>query len=293
VTDHLRRDKAPITDAAWREIDAEASRTLRHILAARALVDVDGPRGWDCSAVSPGRVSDLGFVPGERVRAARREVQALVELRTPFVLSLTELDTIDRGNPAPDLDAVTDAATQAGLAEDRLVFHGFPAAGIAGIGGATGHQPIELSDDYGRYPSAVARAVAALRTSGVGGPYGIALGPRCYTGVVEHTEHGGYPVLEHLKLILGGAVVWAPGVDGAVVLSLRGGDFTLVLGQDFSLGYSHTDGDAVHLYLEESLTFEVREARAAVALRYPQPSAGVTGGRSRRPSAPRRSFPDR
>jgi uncharacterized linocin/CFP29 family protein len=107
-----------------------------------------------------------------------------------------------------------------------------------------------------------------LRSAGIGGPYGLALGPRCYTGVIETTEHGGYPLLEHLKLILGGPVVWAPAVDGAVVLSLRGGDYALELGNDIAIGYSSSDSSSVRLYLEESFTFNVLEDRAAVALRY-------------------------
>jgi uncharacterized linocin/CFP29 family protein len=269
VTDHLRRAHAPVTDQAWAQIDAEADRTLRHILAARALVDFEGPKGWEYSAHSTGRVTALASGPGDGVAAEARQSLPLIELRTPFDLSLAALDTIDRGNLAPDLDAVTDAANRAGLAEDRCVFHGFDPGGIAGIVASSDHEAIALSEDYGRYPSAVAKAVAMLRMSGIGGPYGIALGPRCYTGVVETTEHGGYPLLEHIKLILGGPVVWAPGVDGAVVLSMRGGDFALIVGEDFSVGYAGRDGDAVHLFLEESLTFEVREARAAVALRYP------------------------
>ncbi|HEY2430637.1 MAG TPA: family 1 encapsulin nanocompartment shell protein [Acidimicrobiales bacterium] len=268
MTDHLRRAHAPVTDQAWAQIDAEAARTLRHVLAARALVDFEGPKGWEYSAHSCGKVADLGAGPQEGVSAAARQVLPLVELRTPFTMSLAELDTIDRGNQAAELDAVTDAANRAGLAEDRTVFHGFAGGGITGIAEAGGYDAVSLSEDYSRYPSSVAKAVAMLRMAGIGGPYGIALGPRCYTGVVETTEHGGYPLLEHIKLILGGPVVWAPGVDGAVVLSMRGGDFALIVGEDFSVGYAGSDGDTVELFLEESMTFEVREPRAAVALRY-------------------------
>ena len=94
-----------------------------------------------------------------------------------------------------------------------------------------------ISDDYTQYPEHVAKAVAALRAADVAGPYAIALGARCFTGVTETTEHGGYPVFEHLRQILDGPVVWAPAVDGAVVLSQRGGDFELTIGEDFSVGY--------------------------------------------------------
>jgi uncharacterized linocin/CFP29 family protein len=73
--------------------------------------------------------------------------------------------------------------------------------------------------------------------------------------------------MDHLAQILrGGPIVWAPGMRGAVVLSLRGGDFLFESGQDLSLGYSHHDGEAVHLYLEESFAFVVATPEAAAPL---------------------------
>jgi uncharacterized linocin/CFP29 family protein len=267
--DHLRRDLAPISDATWAAIDAEAARTLSHFLAGRALVDFSGPRGWAHAAEPLGRLSPAVPSPVEGVVADVRTSQPLVELRCPFELPLAELDAIDRGAPDPDLTALQEAARLSALAEDRALFHGYEAAGILGIGPSSPHKPLDISDDYDDYAGVVARAVAALRRGGVGGPYAIALGPRCYTGVIETTEHGGYPLLEHVKLILGGPLVWAPGVDGAVVLSVRGGDYEVVCGQDFSIGYRSHDEDAVALYFEETVTLLIREPRAAIALRYP------------------------
>ena len=84
--------------------------------------------------------------------------------------------------------------------------------------------------------------------------------------MIETTEHGGYPLFEHLRQILGGPFVWAPGVDRAVVLSLRGGDFLFDCGQDVAIGYDRHDGQAVSLYLVESFTFRVAGREAAVAL---------------------------
>src|SRR5205085_1123138 len=79
-------------------------------------------------------------------------------------------------------------------------------------------------------------------------------------------EHGGYPLLEHLRKILEGPIVWAPGVGGALVLSLRGGDFLFESGQDLSIGYDSHDGDVVRLYLEESFSFHVATPEAAIML---------------------------
>ena len=76
-----------------------------------------------------------------------------------------------------------------------------------------------------------------------------------------------WPVLA--LLAAGAAQAAAPAVDGAVVLSMRGDDFELYSGQDFSIGFHAADRDTVDLYIEESLTFHVHSAEAAVALRSP------------------------
>jgi uncharacterized linocin/CFP29 family protein len=265
---HLRRELAPIGDAGWAEITAEATRSLKHFLAARKLIEVTGPLGWTASTVDLGHATAIEG-PAAGVEAAQRQSLALVELRTPFELSLDVLDDAERGAADLDLDVVVDAARVAALAEDGTVFHGFATGGLPGVAEASPHEPVDIADDYDDYPRSAARAVAVLRAAGVGGPYAIALGPRCYTGVIETTEHGGYPVFDHLKMILGGPVVWAPAVDGAVVLSQRGGDFELVVGEDFSVGYRGATDTAAQLYLEESIAVRINSPEAAVRLAYP------------------------
>jgi uncharacterized linocin/CFP29 family protein len=264
---HLRRELAPISDAAWEEIDSEAGRSLRNFLPARRLVDFEGPLGWDATCVATGRCDPL-TAPSDGVEALTRRTRPLVELRAQFTLERRELDAVDRGAQDPDLSPLIEAAKRIALAEDTLVFNGSDPAGMQGIMSASPGAVLPISTDYGEFPSLVASAVARLRSQGVDGPYGVALGPRCYTGVIETTQHGGYPVLEHLHLITGGPVVWAPAVDGSVVMSLRGGDYRLVVGQDLSIGYLSHDAERVTLYFEESLTFSNDTPEAAVALRY-------------------------
>jgi uncharacterized linocin/CFP29 family protein len=265
---HLFRDLAPVSEAAWSEIETEATRTLRNFLAGRKVVDLTGPLGWERSAVDLGQTDELVDSVAEGVEGNIRVVQPLVELRTRFTLDRSELDAIDRGNKAPDLAAVIAAARQAALAEDRAIFGGYPAGGIAGISTQTPHDHLPIDDDYEEFPRAVARAVAILRAAGIDGPFGVALGPRCYTNVIETTQHGGYPVMEQVRLITGGPLVWAPAVNGSIVLSLRGGDFELVCGEDFSIGYASHDVDSVTLFLEESMTFNAHAPEAAVVLEH-------------------------
>lgn len=263
---HLMRRHAPITEAAWKAIDDEGRRHLVPALAARKLVEFVGPLGWAHSAKNLGRTVELSSTPTDRLTAKQRRVLPLVELRAPFSVARDELLAADRGAPDIDLEELDQAARQIARAENVAVFHGWKAAEIVGVTEASPHKTIALSGDYASYPSAVARAVKVLLDAGVQGPYGLALGPDGYTGVVETTEHGGILVFDHLRQILGGPIVWAPGVEGAVVLSQRGGDFAFESGEDLAIGYDHHDADRVHLYLEESFTFHVTSPDAGIAL---------------------------
>lgn len=266
----LLRALAPISDRAWQAIDDEARRALRHFMSARRLGDVTGPQGWDLAAVSTGRSRATGSTV-DGVELGVRESLALVETRCGVRLDRTELDDLDRGGEAADLDPLTLAARSFAEAEDTMVFDGPSAAVVMGIAGGSPHSALEIEDDYERYPNTIAAALMVLRQAGVEGPYGIALGPRCFAGVIETTEKGGYPLLEHIRLQLGGPVVWSPGLDGAVIASLRGGDFELVLGQDVSIAYRSHDDSSVSLELRGSSTFGNLAPEAAIALRYDTP----------------------
>jgi uncharacterized linocin/CFP29 family protein len=263
---HLLREHAPITEAGWGRIDEEARARLKPALAARKLVDFAGPRGWQASSTNLGRTQPLSDAPGQGVTAVQRRVLPLVELRAAFALTRSELEDAERGSEDTDFGALDRAAREMAIAENTAVFHGWKVAGIVGIAETSTHDPIALGDDCARYPRHVAKAIEALLNAGIDGPYGLALGPDVYTNVLETSEHGGYPLLEHLRKILAGPLVWAPGVRGALVLSMRGGDFLFDCGEDLAVGYDHHDADTVHLYLEESFSFRAVTPEAAVAL---------------------------
>jgi uncharacterized linocin/CFP29 family protein len=265
--DDLRRKLAPISSAAWRAIDDEARDQLGVILAGRRIADLTGPLGWDASAVGIGRAQALTTAPYEGVQAGVRRVQRLIELRAPFELHRDELDSLERGAQTIDLGPLRRAASAIGMAEDRAIFHGYPDADIEGICSAAEASSLSLSRDYQKYPLVVSEALARLKTAGVGGPYVIALGPDCYRGLTATATSGGYPVLEHVKQLIG-EIFFAPGIRGALVASRRGGDFELVLGRDLSIGYESHTPLTVRLYLEESLTFRVHSPEAAVPLVY-------------------------
>lgn len=265
-TNHLLRELAPITDAGWKLLDDEARDRLTTTLGARKLVDFSGPFGWDYSATNLGRTERLPSPDGEGIVAQRRRVLPLAEMRVNFTVSRAELLDAERGAADVDLGNLDMAAVQIASAENRTVFHGWRQANITGITQATSLPTVPRVENFSDYPQRVARAVDLLLEEGISGPFGLALGPGHYTAVVQATERGGYLLSEHLRRILEGPIVWAPGVQGAVVMSLRGGDFLFESGQDLAIGYSHHDADDVHLYLEQSFSFRVATPEAAVHL---------------------------
>jgi uncharacterized linocin/CFP29 family protein len=267
MTNHLLRAHAPISDSNWKLIDDEARDRLAVALAARKLVDFSGPHGWDYSATNLGRIETLAATPGDGVSAVRRRVLPLAEVRAEFAVSRDELRDDDRGAADADLEALDRAAHQMAVAENRAVFHGWSEAGITGIAEASPHRGLELGEHPDGYRRPVASAIEQLLRSGIAGPYALALGNEQYKRVVETAEQGGYPLLDHLRKIINGDIIWAPGLDGAVVVSLRGGDFLLEVGQDLSIGYLEYDRDVVRFYLEESFSFHVATPEAAVPIK--------------------------
>ncbi len=264
---NLHRELAPISDEAWAQIEQEAARTFKRHLAGRRVVDVAGPSGVDFSAVGTGRIAEID-PPGEGVQARLRQVAPLVELRAPFMLSRDEIDDVARGAQDADWQPVKDAARQIAFAEDRAIFEGYPPAGIGGIRQGSSNPPVILPADVKDYPAAISQALSQLRVAGVDGPYSVLLSADAYTAVSETSDHG-YPLIEHINRLLNGEIIWAPAISGAVVLTTRGGDFSLHLGQDLAIGYlSHTDTE-VSLYLQETLTFLMLTSEAAVGCTAP------------------------
>ena len=264
---NLHRELAPISDAAWADIEEETTRTLKRHLAARRVVDVHGPGGVALSAVGTGHLTKIE-APGNGILARQRDVKALVEFRVPFELDRQQIDDVERGADDSDWQPAKDAAQTIAYAEDRAIFEGYAAAGIVGIRPGNSNPAVTLPADVRQYPDAIAQALSQLRLVGVNGPYAVLLGADAYTALTESSDYG-YPVLEHIKKLVKDEIIWAPAIAGAVVLTTRGGDFDLHIGQDVSIGYlSHTDS-VVRLYLQETLTFLLLTTEAAVALAPP------------------------
>jgi uncharacterized linocin/CFP29 family protein len=260
---NLHRELAPISEAAWAQIEEETSRTIKRYLAGRRVADVHGPAGTALSAVSTGHQCAIEG-PGDGVTAQLRKAKSLVELRVPFELDRRMVDDVERGANDSDWQPAKDAARKLAFAEDRAIFEGYADAGIVGVRQGTSNPKNSLPADVRKYPEAFAQALSQLRLVGVNGPYSILLSADAYTELAETSDYG-YPVLEHVKRLVEGKIIWAPAIDGAFIVTTRGGDFDLHLGQDASIGYlSHSDTH-VRLYLQETFTFFYLTSESAVA----------------------------
>ncbi len=261
---NLHRELAPISSAAWAEIEEEASRSFKRNVAGRRLVDVKGPLGLDTDSVTIGHRTKIDS-PADGISAYLRNAQPLVELKVPFTVTREAIDDVERGAADSDWDPVVNAARDLALAEDRAIFSGYAAAQISGISAGASH--VALPADVRDLPEAISQAVNKLRLASVDGPYSLALSADLYAQVNETSNHG-YPIREHLRRILpDGEIVWAPAVTGGYLVSTRGGDFELTIGQDVSIGYDSHDADVVNLYFTESFTYLTYSDEAAVSLR--------------------------
>ncbi|AOX19897.1 family 1 encapsulin nanocompartment shell protein [Kozakia baliensis] len=261
---NLHRHLAPISSAAWARIEDEATRTIRRHLAGRRVVDTSEPKGDAFAGVGTGRGSKIE-APADGIVAVRREVLPPVELRVPFTLSREEIDAVDRGSQDSDWQPVKDAAQKIAFAEDRAIFDGYAAAGIKGIRQATSNVHLTLPNSAQDYPHVIADALNTLRLAGVNGPYSIVLGAQAYLAL-SGGDDSGYPVRKHIESMIDGKLVWAPAIDGGFVVSTRGGDLALDIGQDFSIGYLSHTVETVELYLTESFIFRVLTSEATVAI---------------------------
>jgi uncharacterized linocin/CFP29 family protein len=261
---NLHRELAPISKVAWDQIEEEASRTLKRHLAARRVVDVHGPKGVEFSAIGTGHLRQI-TTPGDRIQVAARETKALVEFRIPFELTRQAIDDVERGAMDSDWSPVKDAAREIAFAEDRAVFEGYAPGQIEGVFQGTSNPALTLPADVKSYPDTVAQAVSQLRLAGVNGPYALLLSAEAYTAIGGVSDNG-YPIVEHIQRLVDGEIVWAPAIKGGLILTTRGGDFALHLGQDISIGYLSHSETTVRLYLQETFTFLLLTAEAAVVL---------------------------
>ncbi|MFA5689392.1 MAG: family 1 encapsulin nanocompartment shell protein [Kiritimatiellales bacterium] len=259
--DMLKRNLAPITDAAWAEIEAEARRQLTPRLSARRFADVDGPFGWEFAAVSTGR---LKTSKQKNVITGIHQVLPLIELRVPFTVSQDEMDAIGRGVKDIDFGTLRDAAIAYADYEEKSVFFGNKAAGITGIYEVIEGAPVPLKLEAANVLEAVTEAKLRLILAGVEGEANLVVSDRVWKYLARRTC--GTSLENMLEKEIGGKVIRSEQCKGALLVSARGGDIELTIGQDISIGYAGTGEKGIELCFAGSFTSRVLSPEAFVAL---------------------------
>jgi uncharacterized linocin/CFP29 family protein len=257
---------APIVDGAWKEIELQSSRILKGNLSGRKLVDFSGAHGWPFASVNLGRLDVGSEVKVDGVDWGQRKVLPLVEIRVPFALGIWELDDVARGAKNPDLEPLKTAARKAAIFEETAIYHGFGAAGIQGLLQVSCHPPVALSPDRSRLTESIELALLTIQESEIGGPFALVLGTDPYKWLMAG-EPKDYPLRTRIEALITGGIHWSPVLEGGAVLSRRGGDFQMTVGQDLAIGYKMHDAREVELYFTESFTFRVLEPAAAIELK--------------------------
>lgn len=260
--DILRKTLAPVSDQAWEEINNEATETLKAVLSARKFIDVAGPRGFDFAAVPTGKLEVPKNQGKDKVHYGIHQVMPMVEARIPFELDIWELDNVSRGNKSVELDNLVTAAKKIARFEEDAIYQGFKPAHIDGLMNISEHKEIQLTGNYNQLVDLLSQAIILFRKEAVQGPFNLVVGHDLYQYI--NSFHKNYPLRKHIETIINGDIILSDTIDNALLVTGRGGDFRLTLGQDFSIGYEAHDRQKVQLYFTESFTFQVFDPLAVI-----------------------------
>lgn len=261
----LKKALAPVTDKAWKEITNHTKQILGTSLTARNFVDIDGPNGLEQGGVSTGKLIIPEHQPNEGINFGIREILPMIEVRKPFELDLWELDNIERGAKKIDFAPLENAVKQIAAFEEKIIYEGFDPVSIKGLEKAATKEPVAIPKDINAFLKVVGNQVIELGRNAVEGPYTLVINEEEWLELVKLSE--GYPVLKQLEEILGGKVLINHTNKDSFLVTERGGDYELILGQDITLGYGSHDTHKVKLYLTSSFTFRVLTPEAIVVFK--------------------------
>lgn len=253
---------APLSNEMWKEIKDQAKNVLATSRTIRKFADVDGPYGSDFAAVSTGRFK----VPRQKwksgINYGIREVMPLVEIRIPFELDLWELENIERGAKDADLDKLDKAVKEVVNLEEDIIYKGLNSAGIRGFEKSSKYPTENLPDNPSEILKHIGAQITRLQQNGVEGPYTLVLEESYWLELVNLTD--GYPIIQQLKDLLDVQVIVNKNFDKSFLVSKRGGDYELTIGQDTTIGYHAHDERNIKLFLAESFTFRVLSPEAVL-----------------------------
>jgi len=260
--DILKKNLAPVSDKAWEEINEQAQEVFTTDLSARKFVDVDGPHGLEFGSVSTGRLEIPKSQDEEGLEYGLNKIMPLVETRSKFELDLWELDNADRGAEDIDLESLEKAAKRMARFEENVIYEGLKKAGIAGLKSRSEHEKIKFPEDSSKILHAVTKAIGKFKSASIEGPYTLVVDIDKWEKIASYV--GDYPLRLQLENLLDGTIILAPNLKGALLVTERGGDFRLTLGQDLSIGYESHSNKKVQLFFTESFTFQVLDPAAVI-----------------------------
>ena len=173
-----------------------------------------------------------------------------------------------RGAKDVDLASLEQAARVAALFEERVVYLGLAEANIKGLKLCAEDTCLTMGSQPEQLLEGIAQGMTIFTERSMEGPYAFVAGPKIWSKMSAHLQ--GYPVKMQAENLLSGPVLLSPYLSGTYgketyMISIRGGDLEIVLGQDLSVGdEKHTD-IAVTLYFTESLTFRILEPAAVIS----------------------------
>lgn len=261
----LRRELAPISEAAWAEIDAMAKNVLSSNLSCRKFVDVAGPFGIDYAVATTGRLTQGKAPKQAKLSWALHQVQPLIEARAPFTLSMAEMDAVDRGAKDIDLDSLTAACLEIAAFEEKAIYQGFGDGNIQGLQDLAKKKNVPAQLEKDAFVDALAEAGIQMLKEGVKGPANLIVSAPVWKFLL-HSVPGG-TLLKMVNKQIGGEVIYSGTVQDALLVSSRGGDFELTLGQDLAIGYQSHTATEVNLFMIESFTFRIFAPEAVMGLK--------------------------
>lgn len=255
---------APISEATWKEIKKQTKTVLTNSLTARKFVDIDGPHGPKFAAVSTGRFKTPRKEWQSGMNYGIRDSMPLVEIRKPFELDMFELENIDRG--AKDIDFSSLEVAAKGLAnfEESIIYKGLDTAGVIGLEKSSNYRPERLPNKPKDILKTIGAQINRLQNNSVQSPYSFIVEENYWLELINLTD--GYPIIQQLKDLLKGEIIVNNSNNNSFLVSKRGGDYEMTIGQDTTIGYDSHNTKIIKLFLTESFTFRVLSPESLIVL---------------------------
>lgn len=259
--DMLKRNLAPLTGTAWEAIEERAGEVFKTYLSARKVVHVDGPKGWDFTVISEGRLAETQGQDGE-VCSGLYQVKPLLENRISFDLDRWEMDNVERGAKDIDLEPLEEAVKKIALFEEKAIYDGLKTAQISGLLEAADHPAVPFGMEGKAIMDAISQGILLLQQSFVKQPYTLVVGTELWKRI--NKESDGYPLKKRIEELLGSEIVYSYVIEGGLLLPYDHEDLEMTIGKDFAIGYEAHDSKKVTLFISESFTFRILDTSLIV-----------------------------